>query len=106
MLSRRPRARIREGAIQAILLFCGILSILTTLGIVGVLLFESIEFFRVVPLLKFLTDTQWTPLFAQKHFGILPLLSGTLLVTAIAMLVALPTGLLSAIYLSEEAPEK
>lgn len=106
MLSRRPRARIREGAIQAILLFCGILSILTTLGIVGVLLFETIEFFRVVPLLKFLTDTQWTPLFAQKHFGILPLLSGTLLVTAIAMLVALPTGLLSAIYLSEYAPEK
>lgn len=106
MLSRRPRARIREGAIQAILLFCGILSILTTLGIVGVLLFETIEFFRAVPLLKFLTDTQWTPLFAQKHFGILPLLSGTLLVTAIAMLVALPTGLLSAIYLSEYAPEK
>lgn len=106
MLSRRPRVRIREEAIQAILLFCGILSILTTLGIVGVLLFETIEFFRAVPLLKFITDTQWTPLFAQKHFGILPLLSGTLLVTGIAMLVALPTGLLSAIYLSEYAPEK
>ena len=106
MPERSQRSKICEGLIQVLLLFCGILSVFTTLGIVAVLLFETIEFFREVSLVEFLTDTQWTPLFADKHFGILPLLSGTFLTSAIAVLVAMPVGLLSAIYLSEYASEK
>lgn len=95
-----------ERLIQTFLVLCGILSIFTTVGIVGVLIGETIEFFQVVPLIEFLTDTEWTPLFTIKHFGILPLLSGTLLVALGAMLIALPVGLLAAIYLSEYAPER
>lgn len=79
-------------------------SILTTLGIVATLLLESVNFFQQVPLLEFLTDTRWTPLYEPRHFGIWPLLNGTLLVTAIALLIAVPLGLGSAIYLSEFAP--
>jgi len=83
---------------------CSTISILTTLGIVGVLLFETIEFFREVPISRFLTDTQWTPLFAEKYFGIMVLASATVLTSAIALVVAVPVGLLSAVYLSEIAP--
>ncbi len=97
------RSRVGEGTLHIILFLCGALSIFTTLGIVAVLIFETIEFFREVSILEFLTDPQWTPLFADKHFGILPLLSGTFLTSAIAILVAMPIGLLSAIYLSEYA---
>ncbi len=98
--------RAREKAIEFFLFACGMLSILTTLGIVAVLLVETVEFFRVVGLGDFFGDTEWTPLFADKHFGIWPLLAGTLLVSAIAMAVALPLGLLLAVYLSEYAPER
>jgi len=80
--------------------------VFTTVGIVFILAQETWDFFQVVPLLEFLTDTQWTPLFTNKHFGILPLLGGTLLVALGAMLIALPVGLLSAIYLSEYAPDR
>ncbi len=80
-----------------------LLSILVTAGIVLVLAFETFGFFSVVRIDQFLFDTQWTPLFAEKHFGIWPLLAGTLLTTVIAMAFALPLGLLSAIYLSEFA---
>lgn len=103
---RRQSRHWNERLIQTFLFLCGILSIFTTLGIIGVLIGETIEFFQVVPLIDFLTDTEWTPLFTIKHFGILPLLSGTLLVALGAMLIALPVGLLSAIYLSEYAPER
>lgn len=106
-LNKRQRRRHwHERLIQSFLFLCGILSIFTTVGIIGVLIGETIEFFHVVPLLDFLTDTEWTPLFTIKHFGILPLLSGTLLVALGAMLIALPVGLLSAIYLSEYAPDR
>jgi phosphate transport system permease protein len=105
-LKRRKLPRAGETVIHAILFACGALSILTTAGIIAVLIGETIEFFRVVPLLEFLTDTQWTPLFADKHFGILPLLSGTVLVALGAMVIALPVGLLAAIYLSEYAPDR
>jgi phosphate transport system permease protein len=94
-----------ERVIFAALFLCGIVSVFTTLGIVAVLLVETIEFFREVSWLEFLTDTQWTPLFADKHFGILPLVTGTLLTASIAVLVAMPIGLWSAIYLSEYAAE-
>ncbi len=90
---------------ETFLLLCGTLSIFTTLGIIGVLIVETIGFFREVGLPAFLLDTEWTPLFADKHFGVWPLLSGTLLVSSIAMAVALPVGLLVALYLSDWAPE-
>ncbi len=96
--------RLYEGAIGLLLFLCATLSIFTTIGIIGVLIFETVEFFKEVSIIDFLTDTQWTPLFVEKHFGILPLLTGTFLVSTIAMAVALPLGLLSAIYLSEYAP--
>ncbi len=101
----RKRVRVlTEFAIERTLLACAAASILVTGGIIFVLLFETIAFLRDVPITEFLFGTQWTPLFYDKHFGILPLVSGTLLVSSIAMLVALPAGLLTAIYLSEYAP--
>jgi len=103
MPQRVKRSRAGEGVLQVLMFLCGSLSVLTTLGIVAVLIFETVEFFREVSLLEFLTDPQWTPLFDDKHFGILPLFSGTILTSAIAILVAMPVGLLSAIYLSEYA---
>jgi len=105
MLQRARRKRVGERCLQFSFFVCGALSLLTTFGIVAVLIFETVEFFAEVSLLQFLTDTQWTPLIAQKHFGILPLLSGTFLTSAIAILVAMPVGLVCAIYLSEFAPE-
>jgi len=84
---------------------CSFITILTTLGIIFILLFQTISFFKEVSIWDFFTDSQWTPLFAEKHFGILPLLSGTLLISFIALLFALPIGLSIAIYLNEFAPK-
>lgn len=84
---------------------CAAISILTTVGILWVLISESSVFFTKVPITEFLFDTQWTPLFADKHFGILPLISGTLLTSFIAIMVALPIGLTIAVYLNEYAPK-
>ncbi len=98
---RLPRG---EWFIEQALLLCAALSVLTTGGIISVLAFETFEFLREVPVLDFLTGTEWTPLFSNQQFGVLPLVAGTMLVSAIAMVVALPMGLLSAIYLSEYAP--
>lgn len=98
--------KLKEKIIEFFLLLSGIISILTTIGILYVLISESIPFFEKVSVIDFLTDTQWTPLFADKHFGILPLLTGTLLTTFIALLVAIPFGLTIAIYLNEYAPRK
>lgn len=92
-----------EKIIEGLLAFSGLVTILTTIGIIWVLVSESTSFFSEVSLFTFLTDTEWTPLFTQKHYGILPLLSGTMLVTVIAISVALPIGLTIAIYLSEYA---
>jgi phosphate transport system permease protein len=90
--------------IEGLLFMSALSSILITAGIIAILVFETIEFFKVVPLKDFLTDTQWTPLFVNKHYGILTLFAGTFLTTFFAMIVALPVGLISAIYLSEYAP--
>lgn len=98
---QRPAITLRERVIEAGLLACGALSIFVTLGILGVLVFETYEFFREVSFMEFFGDTRWTPLFVDKHFGIWPLVSGTLLTSAIAIAVALPFGLMAAIYLSE-----
>jgi hypothetical protein len=102
----RTSATVKERAIRALLAACSTISILTTAGIIAVLLFETMEFFRAVPLWDFLTDTEWTPLFADKHFGIAVLASATFLTSAIALMVALPVGLLTAVFLSELASER
>jgi phosphate transport system permease protein len=99
-LSRRA---LIELIVEWTLFFCAAASILVTLGIVLVLIFETVEFLREVPITEFLFGTVWTPLFFEKRFGVLPLIGGTLLTSAIAMVVALPAGLLTAIYLSEYA---
>jgi phosphate transport system permease protein len=96
--------RALEWVIERLLFLCAALSVLTTAGIILVLAVETLAFLREVPLLEFLTGTEWTPLFANQRFGVLPLVVGTMLVSAIAMLVALPMGLFAAIYLSEYAP--
>lgn len=105
LFKRTKRRRLKEGAIQGVLLLCALVSVLATIGIVISLLTETVGFFQEVPLTEFLTGTRWTPLLTPKHFGILPLVAGTLLVTVGAGLVALPIGLASAVYLSEYAPD-
>jgi phosphate transport system permease protein len=95
-----------ERVIEWGLFACALLSVGTTLGIIGVLASETVGFLREVPITEFLLGTEWTPLFANPRFGVLPLVSGTVLVSAIAMAVALPMGLVSAIYLSEYAPTR
>ncbi len=99
---RNSRKReLQERVVKVVLTSCAYLSVLTTFGIVFVLLFETVGFFRKVSILEFLTSTQWAP--PSGQFGILPLVYGTLMATIIAVAVALPLGLLSAIYLSEYA---
>lgn len=99
------KKQLAEKGIQGFLLFCALITIFTTFGIIWVLMSESFQFFKTVSLGEFLTSTEWTPLFTQKNFGILPLLMGTLLTTVIAIAVALPVGLTIAIYLNEYAPK-
>ena len=104
MINRRRKSKKGEKCIEIALLACGILSIFTTVGIIGVLLFETIGFFREVSIIEFFTGTEWTPLFVKKHFGVLPLVAGTVLTSVIAISVAGPLGILTAIFLSEYAP--
>lgn len=94
---------IRERLIATVLFLCAVVSILTTLAIIVVLATEAFSFFRAASLWEFLTGTEWTPQYAEKHFGILPLLLGTLNVAGIASLIGIPIGLASALYLSEYA---
>lgn len=97
--------RIKELIIERSLFSSALITIAVTVGIILVLSIEAINFFTEVSIVDFFTDTQWTPLFTEKHFGILPLLSGTLLTSFIAIIVALPIGLSISIYLSEYAPK-
>ena len=87
--SMNLRRRLIERGIEGLLLFAAMISVFTTLAIVAILLWESIAFFEHVPIWNFLTDTQWTPLFDDAHFGIMSLLSGTLTTTLVALLVAI-----------------
>ncbi|MFK8114020.1 MAG: phosphate ABC transporter permease subunit PstC [Rubripirellula sp.] len=100
-------SRLRELFVRGVLLFCSTLSILITFAIIAVLLRETMRFFEMegVTMSKFFGSAKWSPLFSQE-IGIWPLVSGTLLVTAVAMAVALPLGLVTAVYLSEYAPRK
>src|SRR5688572_26603669 len=105
-LIRTPSARSRgEGVIKAALVGAALVSVLTTVCIVGSLLFETISFFGEVPVFDFLFGTKWSPTFAgeQASFGVLPLVWGTIYLSLIALAVAVPLGLLCAIYLSEYA---
>ncbi|HLF72164.1 MAG TPA: phosphate ABC transporter permease subunit PstC [Dehalococcoidia bacterium] len=101
---RRSLRRVREAPIHAFLFLCAALSILTTAGIVFVLFEETFNFFKEVSLTEFLGGTVWTPTFSQKSFGVLPLFNATIMMALTAMIVAVPLGLLVAIYLSEYAP--
>ena len=100
------KKNISERAIALVLLLSTMLSILVTAGIIFVLLFEALKFFGEISFWEFISGTRWTPLFSSKHFGVLALVAGTTLTAVLAMVVALPLGLLSAIYLSEYAPDK
>ncbi|MCX9156396.1 phosphate ABC transporter permease subunit PstC [Niveibacterium sp. 24ML] len=102
-LSRKILRNSKERAIEALLFFAAFISVMTTLGIIWVLVSESYHFFEHVPVLSFLTDTMWTPLFSEPRYGILPLLMGTLTTSFVALAVAIPLGTIIAIYLSEFA---
>jgi phosphate transport system permease protein len=95
--------RIRERIIEFFLFLAAMSSVAITLGIVGILLYESEQFFTHVSIVEFLTDTQWTVLFAEPRYGIMPLVTGTLVTSITALVVALPLGTVIAIYLSEYA---
>jgi phosphate transport system permease protein len=103
-LARRRSRIVRERMIEFVLFVAALVSVFTTVGIVYVLVKESVLFFEHVPIVDFLTDTQWTPLFDDAHFGIMVLLSGTLTSSAVALAIAIPLGTIIAIYLSEFAP--
>lgn len=96
--------RVKELIIEKTLFVSALATIAITLGIILVLTIEAVAFFSEVSIIEFLTDKEWTPLFTDKHFGILPLLSGTLLTSFIAIAFAVPIGLSISIYLSEYAP--
>lgn len=102
-LARRNSRRLAERLIEAVLFAAAATSIFVTVGIVYILVTESIVFFRHVSLIDFLTDTQWTPLFDDAHFGIMVLLSGTAVSSIVALGIAIPLGTTIAIYLSEFA---
>ncbi len=100
------KQHFQERLLISFFAFCSLLTIVITIGILSVLTIDTLRFFEKVSVIEFFTSTQWTPLFYDKHYGILPLLSGTLVVSIIAGLVAIPIGLTIAIYLSEYAPRR
>jgi phosphate transport system permease protein len=100
---RSGRRRTGERLIKGVLFLCGMLSVATTLGIIGSLAFEAVDFFRDVLVWEYFTGTRWAPTFKPAAFGVLPLVTATLLITAIAVAVAFPVGLGAAIYLAEYA---
>lgn len=99
----RGVTQLKESLIGSVFFTCAMLSIVTTAGIVGVLIFDAADFFSQTSFWKFITGTRWSPLIRPVEYGVLPLLSGTLVFTALTALVALPLGVLAAIYLSEYA---
>lgn len=99
----RATQKTQERIIEFCLFLAALSSIAITAGIVGILLYESAVFFKTVSIIDFLTDTQWTVLFADPHYGIMPLVTGTLVTSIVALLVSLPLGTIIAIYLSEYA---
>ncbi|PKO25368.1 MAG: phosphate ABC transporter permease subunit PstC [Betaproteobacteria bacterium HGW-Betaproteobacteria-8] len=105
-LAKNFRRNLVERGIEFLLMLAALSAVFTTLAIVAILLYESYTFFEHVSIVDFLTDTQWTPLFEDAHYGILPLVSGTVTTSAIALAFAIPVGTIGAIYLSEFASHK
>lgn len=105
-LAKNVRRNIKERVIEFILMLAALSAVATTFAIVAILLYESLGFFKTVSLLEFFTSTEWTPLFEDAHYGIMPLISGTLTTSAVALAVAIPIGTIGAIYLSEFASHK
>jgi len=103
-LAKKTTRHVRERLIEGLLFLAASVSVVVTVGIVLILLTESYQFFKQVSLVDFLTDNQWTPLFDDAHYGIMVLLSGTLVSSFVALAVAIPLGTIIAIYLSEFAP--
>ncbi|MFZ3115959.1 MAG: phosphate ABC transporter permease subunit PstC [Syntrophales bacterium] len=103
---KKALRKIKEKIIESILFLSAFLSVVITISIVAILAYESSGFFREISLKEFLTERQWTPLFSEPKFGIMPLVMGTVLTTSIALAVALPLGLLVAVYLSEFASHR
>ena len=105
-LAKNIRRNVKERVIEFILMLAALTAVATTFAIVTVLVVESLGFFKTVSLIDFFTDTQWTPLFEDAHYGIMPLVAGTLTTSMIALAVAIPVGTIGAIYLSEFASHK
>ncbi len=105
-LAKNIRRNYKERMVEMLLMLAALVAVGTTFAIVGILLYESLGFFKHVSIVEFLTGTQWTPLFDDAHYGILPLISGTLTTSAIALALAIPVGTVGAIYLSEFASHK
>ena len=104
--SRNPWRHAREKTIEAVLFLAAFSAVAITLAIVAILIYESLAFFKHVSIFEFITSTTWTPLFENAHYGILPLVTGTLVTSGVALLVAIPIGSIIAIYLSEFAPHR
>lgn len=105
-LAKNVKRHLFERFIEILLMLAALSAVMTTVAIVVILVKESLGFFKTVPLIDFLTDTQWTPLFEDAHYGIMPLVTGTLTTSAVALAVAVPLGTIGAIYLSEFATHK
>jgi len=106
IIAGSKRVYLKEKAIAGFLLLCAMVSVVTTAGIVIVLLYESVGFFKEVSIIKFLFGTRWEPLLEPRSFGVLPLLSGTLMIVVGSALIALPIGVLTAVYLSQYAEDR
>jgi phosphate transport system permease protein len=105
-LAKNIKRNVKERVIEFILMLAALSAVATTFAIIAVLIVESLSFFKTVSVVDFFTDTQWTPLFEDAHYGIMPLVAGTLTTSAIALSVAIPIGTIGAIYLSEFASHK
>jgi phosphate transport system permease protein len=105
-LAKNVRRNVKERVIELLLMLAALSAVATTLSIVAILLYESLSFFKTVSVIDFFTGTKWTPLFDDAHYGIMPLISGTLTTSAVALAVAIPVGTIAAIYLSEFATHK
>jgi phosphate transport system permease protein len=105
-LARKASRDLKERAIEFVLFLAALSAVATTVAIVVILVYESWAFFQHVSIWTFVTDTQWTPLFENARYGVLPLLAGTLVTAGVGLLVAIPLGLVTAIYLSEFAPHR
>jgi phosphate transport system permease protein len=105
-LKRKYSRHLKERLVELLLFGCGLVAVFTTVAISFILVYESIDFFETVSVWEFLTNTAWSPLFANPQYGVLPLVSGTVTVTAIALVVAIPMGTIIAIYLSEFASHR